>query len=1110
MALKIRIFAFFAPMCMGRFFSKDSDGSSQVPCPIGRDASPFKMKFDEIRQISYPGVEIEVLNWWRDHDIFGKSATTREDGLPFTFYEGPPTANGKPGIHHVMSRTIKDLFCRYRTLKGYRVERKAGWDTHGLPVEIEVEKELGLTSREEIESYGIAAYNAKCRESVLRYKELWDRLTERMGYWVDLDNPYVTFEDSYIESVWWALKQIHSSGRLYRGKKIAWYSPGSGTVLSSHEVSLGYRTVQDPSVYVLFQKRGAEDVVFMAWTTTPWTLVSNLALAVHPKIEYVRARPLPEGGGGLEGAGPEGRGADGTASGRSYILAKECIGRVFPNGAEVLETMTGADLAGTAYVPVYQFAEPHPKAWTVLTADYVTTEDGTGIVHTAPAFGADDFDTCQRHGIPVFNPVGPDGRFDGTIHWLEGFWFKDADKPIVKDLKNRGQLFRQETIERNYPFDWRKGTPLISYPVDSWFIRTTDVKDRMIETNQEIGWKPASTGTGRFGTWLANNVDWAISRQRYWGTPIPIWVSDEDPEIHECIGSMDELRRKAGLAPDEPVDMHRPGIDQITWVNDKGHTMRRIPDLLDVWFDSGAMPFAQWHFPFENKERFEKAFPADFIAEGVDQTRGWFYTLHALGILLFDRPAYRNVISNGLVLDENGEKMSKSKGNTVDPFQVIEKYGADTVRWYMMSNSSPWDNLRFSDAGLQETQRKVFNTVTNAYAFFATYANLDGFVYEGASIEKANRHVMDRWIISRLNRLVRTVDEHLEGYEPTKAARAMEVFIDELSNWYIRRSRRRFWGKGMSPDKIAAYQTLYESLAALSKLMSPIAPFFAEWLHQRLNRVTDKDEPSVHLAFFPYVEETAIHGDLERRMQVARDITSMVLRARNRIGINVRQPLRRIIIPADGEDRKDIEEFSHIILEEVNIKSIEFVRDDSHIVHKTVKPVFPVLGKKVGRDMKEIAKLVPNLDQQAISAFEATGVAEIRLSDGRMVRLVDEDLDVIRTGLEGWSVEAQDGLTIAIDTELDETLLKEGCAREFVNRVQNMRKESDYKVSDKIRIGFETTDERLRNAIANSEDYIRKETLANSVDPVRLEDSDFTKTWQINDSECTICVTRVA
>lgn len=1059
------------------------------------------MKFDEIRQISYPGIEIEVLNWWREHDIFGKTTTTREDGLPFTFYEGPPTANGKPGIHHVMSRTIKDLFCRYRTLKGYRVERKAGWDTHGLPVEIEVEKELGLTSREEIESYGIAAYNAKCRESVLRYKELWDRLTERMGYWVDLENPYVTFEDAYIESVWWALKQIHNTGRLYRGKKIAWYSPGSGTVLSSHEVSLGYRTVQDPSVYVLFQKRGEEDVNFMAWTTTPWTLVSNLALAVNPRIDYALVRPLDPA---------DGENAGSTGSATRYILARECIERVFPQGVEILETMTGADLAGESYVPLYRYAKEHPQAWKVLTADYVTTEDGTGIVHTAPAFGADDFDTCQRHGIPLFNPLDRDGRFTKKVEMVQGVWFKDADKPIIKDLKTRGRLFRQETLEHNYPFDWRKGTPLLSYPVDSWFIRTTEVKERMMEANEEIGWKPPSTGSGRFGTWLANNVDWAISRQRYWGTPIPIWVSDEDPEEVECIGSMDELRRKAGLPPDEPIDMHRPGIDEITWTNAKGHTMRRIPDLLDVWFDSGAMPFAQWHFPFENKERFEEAFPADFIAEGVDQTRGWFYTLHALGILLFDRPAYRNVISNGLVLDENGEKMSKSKGNTVDPFRVIEQYGADTVRWYMMSNSSPWENLRFSDSGLQETQRKVFNTIVNAYSFFATYANLDGFVYDGASIDKSSRPVMDQWIVSRLNRLVTTVDENLDGYEPTRAARAMEGFVDELSNWYIRRSRRRFWDQGMGPDKISAYQTLYECLATLSKLMSPIAPFFGEWLHQRLNRVTDKDEPSVHLAFFPYVEETAIHHDLERRMQMARDITSMVLRARNRIGINVRQPLRRIIIPAAGDDRRDIEEFAHIILDEVNIKAIEFVRDDSHIVHKSVKPVYPVLGKKVGRDMKELAARIVEMDQEAISAFEMSGVADVTLSDGRTVRLGREDLEVVRTGLEGWSVEAHDGLTIAIDTDLDETLRTEGYAREFVNRVQNMRKESDYKVSDQIRIGFSTSDGPMADAILKMESYIRSETLAESVEQELLPDSDFTKTWQIGESDCTICITRIA
>ncbi len=1063
------------------------------------------MKFDEVKQISFPGLEVEILNWWKEHDVFEKSTTTREEGLPFTFYEGPPTANGKPGIHHVMARTIKDLFCRYRTLKGYKVERKAGWDTHGLPVEIEVEKELGLKSRQEIEAYGIAEYNQKCRESVLKYTSLWNKLTDRMGYWVDLEDPYITYEDRYIESIWWALKQLNTKGYLYKGHKIAWYSPGSGTVLSSHEVSLGYKEVQDPSVFVFFPLSADSEIAFLAWTTTPWTLVSNMALVVNKDLDYVKVRlPLPEKDSEKPLAGYEG-------SIRYAILAEACLGRVFQQEVEILERYKGRDLEGWDYSPAYRFAESHVDvslAWKVTTGEYVTTEDGTGIVHTAPAFGADDYETCQKMEVPLFNPVDKDGRFTELVPLVKGEWFKDADKIISRDLKERGYMFRQETLEHNYPFDWRKGTPLISYPVDSWFIRTTAVRDKLLEYNDQINWKPENTGTGRFGTWLQNNVDWAISRQRYWGTPIPIWVSDQDPERYEVIGSIEELRRKAGLSEDEEIDMHRPGIDEIVWETKDGHLMRRIPDLLDVWFDSGAMPFAQWHYPFENKEKFETAFPADFIAEGVDQTRGWFYTLHALGTLLFDEPAYRNVISNGLVLDEKGEKMSKSKGNTVDPFQVIQEYGADTVRWYMISNSSPWENIRFSDAGLQETQRKVFNTITNAYSFFATYANIDEFTFSGQPIDKANRPELDRWIISRLNHLITEVDEYLEAYEPTRAARAMEDFIEDLSNWYIRRSRRRFWDSGSSLDKTSAYQTLYEALAGLAKLMSPIAPFFSEWLYQRLNSVTQKDEPSVHLAYYPTVEETAIDAKLERQMKLARDISSMVLRSRNKVNINVRQPLSRIIIPADKTNRVDILAFEAIIRDEVNVKSIEFVDDDSEIVHKNAKPVYPILGKKVGKYMKEIANWISLMDLKTINSLERQGAVDITLSDGKPYRLLEEDVEIIRTGLEGWSVESEDGLSVALDTEVSEDLRMEGLAREFVNRIQNMRKESAYDVTDQIHIGFETEDEFLRNSILRRKDYVASETLADQLQSELLEQPDFTKEWEIGDVTCTISISR--
>ncbi|MEX0927822.1 MAG: isoleucine--tRNA ligase, partial [Balneolales bacterium] len=691
--------------------------------------------FKEVKQLNYAKTELEILQWWKNNNVFEKSLSSREDGIPYTFYEGPPTANGKPGIHHVLSRTVKDLFCRYKTLKGHRVERKAGWDTHGLPVEIEVEKELDLQSRSDVEAYGVDRYNKHCRESVLRYKNLWDTLTTRMGYWVDLDHPYITFENQYIESVWWALNELFKKDLIYKGYKIQWYSPGSGTVLSSHEVSLGYKEIQDPSVFVKFKADDEEDTYFLAWTTTPWTLISNMALAVHVDIDYATVKLTVEG------------------REQKLILARELAARVLDGEEyEITDVVKGYGLVGKTYSPLFDYALrdiDKPKAWRIIPAGFVTLEDGTGVVHTAPAFGADDYDVCMKENIPLFNPIDRDGRFEPHIEEFAGQWFKDADKNISRNLKERGLMYKHLTYLHNYPHDWRKGTPLMSYPVESWFIKTTTVKDDMVRINEGINWKPESTGTKRFGAWLENNVDWAISRQRYWGTPLPIWVNDKDPEEIECIGSIAELREKAGLSKTLEVDLHRPWIDEITWKGKNEGTMRRVPDLLDVWFDSGSMPFAQWHYPFENKDKFNDNFPADFIAEGVDQTRGWFYTLHALGTLLFNSPAYRNVVSNGLVLDAQGKKMSKSEGNTVDPFQILQNYGADSTRWYMMSNSAPWDNLKFSEEGLKETQRKFFNTITNTYSFFALYANIDKFTFSGSPIAVSERSEMDRWIISR-------------------------------------------------------------------------------------------------------------------------------------------------------------------------------------------------------------------------------------------------------------------------------------------------------------------------------------------------------------------------
>lgn len=1047
-------------------------------------------KFSEVKQLAYPKAEVEILNWWNEHQIFKKSLDTRDDGIPFTFFEGPPTANGKPGIHHVMARTVKDLFCRYKTLKGFRVERKGGWDTHGLPVEIEVEKELGLEGRSQVEEYGMAKYNARCRESVLKYKDLWDELTARIGYWVDLDDPYVTFENDYIESVWWAFKQLYDKGLVYKGYKIQWYSPGSGTVLSSHEVSLGYEETQDPSIYVKFPLEADENVYFLAWTTTPWTIISNMALAVNPNLEYVKVKVTEEG------------------NTEYYILAKGCLDEAMKHDYEIVDSYKGSDLIGWVYNPIFDYAleEVDKKdAWRVLEADYVTTDEGTGVVHTAPAFGADDYDTCQKAGIPLYNPIDGDGRFTDQVTDFEGQWFKDADKEIARAIKDKNKMYWHETYLHNYPFDWRKGTPLMSYPVESWFIRTTDIKDKMVEFNKEINWKPESTGTGRFGTWLENNVDWAVSRQRYWGTPIPIWVSDKDPEYVECIGSVEELRKKAGIDEDEEIDLHRPHIDEYTWEGPKGGTMRRIPDLLDVWFDSGSMPWAQWHYPFEHKKKFKENFPADFIAEGVDQTRGWFYTLHALGTMLFDKPAYKNVVSNGLVLDANGEKMSKSKGNSVDPTEVIQKFGADTVRWYMMSNSSPWENLKFSEEGLSEVQRKFFNTIVNTYSFFAMYANIDGFTYSGAAIPSSERTEMDRWVISRLNSTIKLVDEYLDDYEPTKAARAVEDFVEELSNWYIRRNRRRFWKEGKSLDKTAAYQTLFECLMSLAKMMSPIAPFVGEWLFQRLNEVAKKDEESVHISFYPAVEETAIDKQLERRMDVARIISSVVLRIRNQIDVNVRQPLARIILPIDKDEQSVVESVKDIILDEVNVKKIEYVKDESGIVSKSAKPNFPVLGKRLGSKMKPVAAKINNLGNEEITKFERDGVIELTLDDGETVRISSDELEIQRTGLKGWSVETEKGITVAVDTELTPELIQEGLTREFVNRIQNMRKEADFEVTDRIVVGFSGS-ENLTKAVNSSLESIKTEVLAEEINTNLLEVSDFIKTWEIegNDTEISI------
>ena len=1011
------------------------------------------------------------------------------------FYDGPPTANGRPGIHHVMARTIKDLFCRYKTMRGFRVDRKAGWDTHGLPVEIEVEKALGLEGRHAVEDYGIAKYNAACRASVLQYKDLWDALTVRMGYWVDLENPYVTFENDYVESVWNVLERLWDKGLLYQGHKIQWYSPANGTVLSSHEVSLGYKEVQDTSVTVRFPVVDEPGTSLLAWTTTPWTLPSNAALAVAPKTAYVKVR-LPLAGGG-----------DGAPSEEHVWIAEALVGTLKAEAPDVVERRTGAELVGTEYVPPYNHAgEPAlygladalqddgraGDAWRVVAADYVTTDDGTGIVHTAPAFGMDDWATGQKEGLPVVNPIEPDGRFREGFPLVGGLDFKAADRPIVRDLKERGLLFREDSYVHNYPHDWRKGTPLMQYPVESWFVDTTSLKDRMVELNKTINWQPEGIGTGRFGGWLENNVDWALSRSRYWGTPLPIWVETSDDgrplaEPHrECVGSIEALRERVGgtfpeaaVNPDlGTVDLHRPYVDALTWPGPNGGTMRRVEDLIDVWFDSGAMPYAQWHYPFENAERFRANVPADFIAEGVDQTRGWFYTLHAIAALLDDRVAYKNVVVNGLVLDADGEKMSKSKGNAVEPFAAIARHGVDPIRWTMMSAGAPWENLRYSDDAVEVTTRTFFGTLVNTYKFFATYAALDGYE-RGARppVPLAARPELDRWVVSRLQSTAAEAVDALDAYHPTRAARAVEAFVDDLSNWWLRRSRRRFWeevrgtGYGVQTEddapgtsysvprtqKQAAYDTLWESLEAVSRLMAPVAPFVAEWLHGALGHAE-----SVHLQRYPEPAASGLDADLEGRMALARAVVTATLALRNEAGVNVRQPLGSLLVVTGvgGVDEDVLRSVEGVVLDEVNVKALETASGDSGAVAKSARPNFKALGRRLGKQMKEANQAIRDLDSAAVARYEAEGRLELALPSGP-VTLEPGDLEVVSEGVAGRVVRQETALdaagraqtvTVALDTALTDALRAEGFAREFVNRVQTLRKKAGFEVSDRIAV----------------------------------------------------------
>ena len=1011
----------------------------------------FKQLTDKI---NYHELESEIVKFWDERQIFEQSITTREGGPSFTFYEGPPTANGRPGIHHVMSRALKDLVCRFKTMIGYQVYRKAGWDTHGLPVEIEVEKMLGFKHKDQIVDYGVAKFNEECKKSVWKYKSDWEELTRMMGYWVDLDHPYITFENSYIESVWWALKQYFDKGMIYRGYKIQPYCPRCETPLSSHEVSLGYKDVKDPSIYVKMKMRGEENTYFVVWTTTPWTLISNVALAVHPEVDYVKV----------------------DHKGERLILAQARLS-VLGDEHAVLETFKGSTLAGKEYERLFDYHQVREKGWYVVEGDFVTTQDGSGIVHIAPAYGEDDYQVGRKYGLPTIHPVNKSGEFGPEVKDFPNKFVKEADLDIIGNLRLRGLLLKKETVLHSYPHCWRCSSPLLYYARESWYIRTTAYAKRMIELNDTINWVPSEVGTGRFGNWLEENKDWALSRDRFWGTPLPIWICAQCGK-QKCVGSVAEL--KQGKNVPEPLDLHKPFVDNVTFeCTACGGTMRRIPELIDVWFDSGAMPFAQWHYPFENKQVFENGYPADYISEGIDQTRGWFYTLHSIGTFLFDKPAFKTVLVNELILDKHGQKMSKSKKNTVDPFDLIRKYGADATRWYLVSNSPVWRPTLFDEEGVAEVQRKFFSTLVNTYAFFALYANVDNFEHKEARIPVAERAEIDRWILSELNSLVKNYRQWMNEYDVTRAARAVSDFtIDQLSNWYVRRNRRRFWKSEKGKDKTAAYQTLHESLMTIAKLMAPFAPFLAEELYRNLNVVASPETAqSVHLSMLPVADDSIIEGELERRMERAIKIVGLVRAMRMKSNLKVRQPLKKIILPITNEqDRAEVRRVEEMILEEINVKQIEYVTDESGIVRKKAKPNFRSLGQKFGKAVQPVAARIREFSGKEINELERQGTLTLPIN-GSEYTISREDIEILHEDIKGWMVESDGSITVALDTELDEELIDEGFAREFVNRIQNMRKEAEFEVTDRIKI-YHASTKRLGKALNRMASYIKQETLA--------------------------------
>ncbi len=1112
--------------------------------------------YKEFKGLNLPAIEKEVLARWQAEEAFRKSVSLRDGAEPFVFYEGPPSANGLPGIHHVIGRTLKDLVCRYKTMQGFQVQRKGGWDTHGLPVELGVEKELGITKEDIGKKISVAEYNQKCREAVLRYKAEWDDLTTKMGYWVDLEHPYITFTNEYIESLWWCLKELYKKGLLYKSVSIQPYSPAAGTGLSSHELNMPgtYRDVKDTSVVAMFKAVNkslvnsqwyknidpndlmTNDVFFLAWTTTPWTLPSNLGLTVGPHIDYVLVKTL----------NPY------THEIQKIILAKALLGKYFkPEGEhgdlkkfedqkilpwEIVTEFKGADLEGLEYeqllpyeansMDIIKSSATDPKPFRILLGDFVTTEDGTGIVHTAPAFGADDFKVGKKYNIGILTLVDKEGKFVDGLGEFSGRYIKDyKSDPAYQDvnvdisvkLKKEGRAFKVEKYEHSYPHCWRTDKPVVYYPLDAWFIKTTAVRERMVELNKTINWKPASTGTGRFGTWLENVVDWNLSRSRYWGTPLPIWRTADGQE-EKCIGSIAELNSEIKKAAEilggdtnthylhnGILDLHKPYVDDVILVSDSGQPMRREPDLIDVWFDSGAMPYAQWHYPMEGSMDFSKSFPADFIAEGVDQTRGWFYTLHALAVMLFDSVAYKTVVSNGLVLDKIGAKMSKRVGNVVDPFKTIEQFGADATRWYLITNASPWDNLKFDLDGIKEVQRKFFGTLYNTYQFFALYANVDAFTFSEAHVPVAERPEIDRWILSSLQTLIKNVTAAFDDYEPTQAGRLIEDFVDEqLSNWYVRLCRRRFWKGEYSADKIAAYQTLYECLETVLKLMAPISPFFSDELFQTLNAATGRSKAaSVHHELFPKPDESLIDALLEERMTLAQDVSSLILSLRKKTNIKVRQPLQKALIPVfNSAMQQQLRKVEDLIKSEVNVKELEYLTDTEGFIKKKIKPNFIALGKKLGPKMKAVSAALSHFDQHDISRFEREGNYELNL-DGGLVELLLTDVEIASEDIPGWSVASKGALTVALDTTITPELEGEGAAREFVNRIQKIRKESGFDVTDRIDVLIDAA-AGIRASLEKYNDYICAEILADSLQFQHNINGGFA--IEVNDNPLTVTV----